>query len=169
MDGTAELPTGGEPPDEQHVAVADPPAPMPGSRRWYRRPRILLPAIAGVVVFVVAVLVLNATPRTFALHGSIDLKRIGVASDGTGGCKGVRGYDDMGEGTTVIVYDSTGQSVAVGALGQGTLTGLACRFPFDVENVPAGSGSYSVEVSHRGKLTFGADQAQNGPIAMTLG
>jgi len=84
------------------VAVADPPAPMPGSRRWYRRPRILLPAIAGVVVFVVAVLLLNATPRTFALHGSIDLKRIGV-------------------------------------------------------------------VSHRGKLTFGTDQAQNGPIAMTLG
>jgi hypothetical protein len=77
--------------------------------------------------------------------------------------------DDMGDGTTVIVYDSTGQSVAVGALGRGNLTGLACSFPFDVENVPAGSGSYSVEVSHRGKLTFSAGQAQSGPIAMTLG
>jgi len=142
-----------------------------GTRQWHGNPRVLWAAVAVLVVLVgvlgAALVVLGSKPGTFTLRGTFSLPRIHVASFGTNGCRGFRDESDISSGATVTVYDSTGQVVALGALGQGTLSGLACEFPFEVD-APSGSNSYTVEVARRGKLTFGAAEVENGPVALTL-
>lgn len=158
---------------ENSVNPAEPvvTAPADGAR-WYRKRGILLGVLGIPVALALAAtayLLLNAEPRSFVLHGAIDLKRVGVASDGAGGCRGFRAYNDIGPGTTVTVYDSTGDVVALGALEKGVLVDLACRFEFHVEHVPTGSPGYTVEVGHRGKLTYRAAEVRNSWVRLTLG
>ena len=44
-----------------------------------------------------------------------------------------------------------------------------CILDFEVTDVPVGHDFYSVEVSHRGKVTFPAEKIRGGPVALTLG
>jgi hypothetical protein len=72
-------------------------------------------------------------------------------------CIGKEGYDDIQGGAQVVVTDQTGSIIATGSLAPGTPVeaGAAylCQFAFTV-SVPNDRDFYSIEVSHRGKLTY---------------
>jgi len=81
------------------------------------------------------------------------------------------GYNDIVNGAQVVVYDAAGKILASGELYGGTITpGDAafgwCQFRFVVPGV-SGDGPYSIEVTHRGKIVFTKDQADN--LSLTIG
>lgn len=93
-------------------------------------------------------------------------------------CRGAGGYDDIGPGTQVVVKDDTDRTVATGSLvwkenkaltSSGPFIGV-CVFGFDLENVPD-APFYSIEVSHRGALTYSrADlESRQWFLELTLG
>lgn len=93
------------------------------------------------------------------------------------GCSGLNGYDDLGVGTAVTVYDQTGVIIGTDKLDPGKisesytdpatlqLTGL-CHFSFAVRGLPQ-RPFYQVEVSHRGKLTVQAGHLAD--VELTIG
>lgn len=96
------------------------------------------------------------------LNGDLTLFDINMVSDQVGGsCNGQGGFNDLREGASVVVKDSSGKIVATGVLGSGKRIGLngsttvssECRFPISVAGVPT-SDFYQVEVSHRGGQTY---------------
>jgi hypothetical protein len=145
-----------------------------------RRLRWVLPFVVAGAVFIVGVLViqqssLEAVPEaapetplsvrgTLALHGWMSFYQ----QDSN--CIGNNGYEDIRYGTPVTVYDGT-QIVAVGSLGLGQIAGTqlapSCDFAFSV-NVPRGADFYSVEISHRGRLNYPAEQL-NEAVQISLG
>jgi len=73
------------------------------------------------------------------------------------------------ERAQVVIRDNGGTDLALGSLEDGYTEneGWVCVFEFTDLDVPAGGGIYSVEVSHRGEISF----MEEGPgdVAMTLG
>lgn len=87
-------------------------------------------------------------------------------SDKPNSCWGYNGYEDIHEGTPVVVTDAAGTTVAIGKLGPGVPKGTAdkadsCTFSWEVLNVPVGSDFYGVEVSHRGRIQRPAAEITN--------
>lgn len=124
-----------------------------------------------------------ARPGTHLLTGTIELVgewpgSVAVLGRQAGDqCFGDGGYGDMFEGGAVTVRDATGQIIATGRLGMGTLAGPAvyqqdatCRLPFTVADVPD-ADFYSVEVTHRGELSYSrADmESQGWVLSLHLG
>lgn len=108
--------------------------------------------------------------KTFLVQGDLTLISADNQLTGSGGgCLGGGGYDDIVPGAQVVIRDSTGATVAVDQLEPGTKTDsyVTCVFPFEVQDVPSGKGPYSVEVSHRGEISFNEDDA--GDLHFTLG
>lgn len=121
----------------------------------------------------------------FDLQGHMTLIQTDSSAGGLGGgeprggslsCFGLGGYSDIAEGTAITVYDAAGQVIATGKLGPGSAVidpvegGFdKCRFGFAVAEVPANEDFYQIEVSHRGKVTFDAEEARAGTVALTLG
>jgi hypothetical protein len=93
-----------------------------------------------------------------------------------GPCSARDGYDDVREGTQVVVTDSTGTAVQLGRLQAGELLGkdggdifaAKCEFPFTVDAVPAGSAVYGLEVGTRGQQRYTEAELQS-PVTLTLG
>jgi hypothetical protein len=64
---------------------------------------------------------------------------------------------DIHSGTSVVIRDSAGKTVALGSLqagvyaplGSGSTVALNCTFPFSLTDVPAGDRFYSIEVANR--------------------
>jgi hypothetical protein len=84
-------------------------------------------------------------------------------------CEGDGGYSDIQAGTAVTISDAAGRVVAAGVLAGGRASSSAdCDFTFSVPDVPGGEDLYRLEVSHRGTLTYTADQLAAGPV-VTLG
>ncbi len=110
----------------------------------------------------------GSTP--FDLTGTFVLSD-GVVSDGTTGCKGSRGFDDIGMGTSVTVYDAAGAVIGSSALYISTHDKAAgtCTYQVAVEAVPGGHDFYQVEISHRGKIQLPAAEARAGSFAGSLG
>lgn len=112
-----------------------------------------------------------AKGKTFEISGNVTLTDSGNENFGGGQCAGGGGYDDMREGAQVVVTDSVGKTLAVGALGRGTHSGqyaqVVCVFPFVIADVPSGVGPYSVEIGHRGKISFTEIDASD--LELTLG
>jgi hypothetical protein len=109
-------------------------------------------------------------PDTFSASGYIDVdgRSAIMAATGTRGCVPESGYDDVTPGAQVTVTSPKGDVVAVGRLDTGDKHGaFTCRFPFTVEDIPIGSKLYSVEVSHRGALTYTQAEMEAG-LAFTL-
>jgi hypothetical protein len=114
-------------------------------------------------------------PKTTIITGALAPKgEFGNRAQSTT-CSGSDGYADITAGTQVVVYDPAGTTIATGALKAGTPGALEsdvlvtqCRFGFHVTGVPLVK-FYAVEVSHRGKVTFSADQVSAGDVALTLG
>lgn len=112
-------------------------------------------------------------PTTFTVTGVMDLTQIALNEDRKwpqkgDDCVGQDGYDDMQPGAEVLIRDADGTKIAFGALEAGEMASqTVCRFPFTVEGVPVGGSVYSVEVSHRGEISFKQEDAGN--LSLTLG
>ena len=125
------------------------------------------------------------TPSTHTLHGTISVTgdehyyRWSLGEP----CSGSGGFDDMAAGTQVVINDGSGSTIATGHLNEGTganpyidVGGTpdpeivdTCLFSFDVEGI-RDSDFYSVEVSHRGAMTYSkAEMESNGwTLALSL-
>lgn len=112
----------------------------------------------------------TASPKTFTLTGDFVLTS-GVVDDGTGGCEGTGGYDDITFGTSVTVYDAAGAVIATSslALSEFDEAGRSCSFDISVGEVPADKTFYQVEISHRGKIQLSAEEAKAGAFSGSLG
>jgi hypothetical protein len=129
-------------------------------------------ALVGVIWAITANVPAGAD--TFTLEGTFTLTD-GVGSVGDN-CRGTGGYDDIGSGTSVTVYDAAGTTIATGSLGSSEYESVGeggvldmCTFQVSVPDVPKGSRFYSVEISHRGRLQLTADEAQNAGFSGSLG
>ena len=134
----------------------------------------IVAAIVGTVVLLAAVIVAivvgqqQAGPGKFDVHGEMVLDSEGAYGLG-GVCTGVGGYEDMGSTAQVSIYDNAGTMLANSNLNMGEPDQFGnCVFSFLVKDVPvADTDLYSVEVSHRGKITFTKDEADD--LGLTLG
>lgn len=85
-------------------------------------------------------------------------------------CTGTGGYGDIAVGTDVVVRDGTGTIVGAGRLAWSPASAIgSCVFTFAVP--VKDTDFYSIEVSHRGDLTYSkADLAARGwAVAASLG
>lgn len=121
----------------------------------------------------------STAAATFNLSGTVTITDLGgYYNQGNypgAFCTGDSGYEDIREGAQVVVRDADGTQVAVGELGPGSMTGnprkdltAGCAFPLMVFGVPDGSSIYSIEVSHRGELSYKRAEL-DGPLDLTIG
>ncbi len=167
------------PASQQQVPWAAAAAPVPTPRHVQlgsRTVRRLLMAASSGIVLVLAMIVIAAiadlgAPSTRTVSGVMTV----VSGSGSlysgssyGACTLSGGYDDITAGTTVTVRDSSGTIAGVGALGSGTGSSYGCAFSFTVDDVPV-SDFYTVEVGHRGEVTFTDAAVRDGDLRLSLG
>ncbi len=91
--------------------------------------------------------------------------------DDAGDCNPTQqGYGDITKDAQVVIADSTGKVIALGAISAPATVNDAqsgCSFPFFVHDVPVGEKIYNVEVTHRGRVPIKAEDL--GQIELTLG
>jgi hypothetical protein len=80
------------------------------------------------------------------------------------------GLDDIAQGASVVLTDETGKILASGQLdpGYSTMTRFTCELSFDLGQVPLTAKQYSVEVSHRGKITYSASKLASAGYVFSL-
>jgi hypothetical protein len=155
--------------------------PTPHRGRRSRAPIVLL-ILGGLAVAIAGAgfLLYTARPKSVTITGTMALS--GEGFDQTGkSCTGKDGYDDIREGTNVVIHDAVGKVIATGALDAGTpmdfddMGGVLikpvpqhCSFAFSVPDVSA-EKFYGVEVGHRGTVTFTAAQVKSGGLRLSLG
>ncbi|MBX3070855.1 MAG: hypothetical protein KF883_10185 [Thermomicrobiales bacterium] len=104
---------------------------------------------------------------TFLLYGGpdgIDL----IYGPGKQTCIGEGGYADIHEGASVRVTNEAGVVIAVGSLGAGESPSLwQCQFAFEVSKVPQ-AAFYTIEVSHRGGLTYSWEELEHADWQVEL-
>lgn len=154
--------------------ITRPTAPRPPARGRPRWPLIVAVGVLAAVLGVVGTLAVqkltgpDGIGGTFTVHGSVEISSgAGLASAGQP-CdeSGNAGASDLAPGGQVAVYDAAGKLLAIGALGEGTLTGSGvCRMPFTVDGV-SGGGPFFVEVTHRGRIAF--TRAEAGDVQLSL-
>lgn len=84
----------------------------------------------------------------------------------TGPCHAITGFDDIADGTEVVVSDDSGHTLAIGHLGPGAFdSNGSCSFPFTLA-VPAGKKFYGVTVSHRGTVKFPEGQVAHADVSL---
>lgn len=114
----------------------------------------------------------STAPPTFTVTGGLDLKTTSVTADDLltagGSCAGKGGFDDISEGTQVVISDKSGTTLALGQLSNSSYDIADCHFDITVDSVPAGKSFYKVEVSHRGGIQFTESQLREG-ITLSLG
>lgn len=132
-----------------------------------KRIRVIATLLVGLTVGLVVYMLLD---RGFTATGTLTLS----SADGSGisggtSCSGTAGYDDIREGTQVVIRDETGTTVGVGQLEAARSLGTTtCVFSFTVNGVEAGADFYEVEVSRRGGITFSQEELEQG-VGLTLG
>ncbi|MGW7285594.1 hypothetical protein ACWGH4_08870 [Streptomyces sp. NPDC054847] len=171
-------PAPAEPAAEPAVPPMPTAAPAVGNPDRARTLRHVLGGAAAGAALVGAIWAITANvpagADAFTLEGTFTLTD-GVGSVGDN-CRGTGGYDDIGSGTSVTVYDAAGTTIATGSLGSSEYEMVAeggiletCTFQVSVPDVPKGSRFYSVEISHRGRIQLTADEAQNAGFSGSLG
>lgn len=134
--------------------------------------RVLLVAVIAVLI-ALGMLASNANSTT-TISGAMTVvsNTSGATYPSTGSsagtCTTYGGYDDIVEGVSVTIRDATGAIAGVGRLETGQGGSYGCVFPFTVDDVPA-SEFYTVEISHRGQVTFTADDVRNDGVKLSLG
>lgn len=126
---------------------------------------LLIAACGGGATGATATPTTPTEPETFVVSGTFTLKQI----DGTIGlsCTGYDGYSDIGQGAQIVVRDDEDTKIALGSLGTGTTIEGWCVFGFKIVDVPTSGTVYSVEISHRGQLSFSQSEAED--LDLTLG
>lgn len=138
-----------------------------------RRVWLVVGLVAGFLVLIgatVGVTALLVSGGGFDVKGELTLtdKDAGWYG-GAVACHGSGGYDDIRQGAQIVVSDAAGKTLAIGSLGQGTATGTTtCVFPVKVHVKSGGGDFYAVEVSHRGRVQYTADEIRQ-PLHLTLG
>ncbi|MFF0245027.1 hypothetical protein ACWEU6_37065 [Streptosporangium sandarakinum] len=119
-------------------------------------------------------------PTAITIGGSLSTPGGVLIDDGDGNstsqtCRTAGGYTDIKEGAQVVITDAASRTIALGALEagefempNGSWAARRCVFPFSLSNVPAGQKFYGIEVSHRGRLQYTAEQITNS-LQLTLG
>lgn len=138
--------------------------------RWSRIPAwIRVVIVVAVVVAVLAAIVgikSAMTKKTFNVQGYLQLNT-GVEVQGTT-CSGSGGFADIQPGAQVVIRDASDKSIAVTSLGGGyPQKDGSCRLLFMNPDTPEDGDVYSIEVSHRGAISFTKEQASE--VAITLG
>jgi hypothetical protein len=130
--------------------------------------------IMTVLVFIVAG-ACSSGSSSMTVKGSVALADSGSSMGGIpeaigNRCNGVRGFDDIAEGAAVKVTDDKNDLIATSKLTEGRETGASCTFSFAVD-VPTGRAFYQFEVSHRGTVSFSADdlKAKGNTISLSVG
>lgn len=140
-------------------------------------------ALAGIAVLLVAGAVgayalggEAAEPGSITVTGQLELTGSGIAfGDTTGECVGDGGYDDLHEGTQIVITDAAGKTIAVGALGEGKPDALAgtinpkpkyCAFQFEI-TAPGGHDFYGVAIGKRGSVQYAASTLAK-PLRLSL-
>ena len=94
------------------------------------------------------------------LHGTLTLTSSGGISRSGSNCSGTGGYSDLTAGGAVTVKNESGTVIATGSLDDGvsdaTYPTVVCHFSFTIASVPDAK-FYSIEVTHRGALTYSQD------------
>lgn len=117
---------------------------------------------------------------TLTVTGTLTLAQSGVAlvsrlNIGDACTSDSGGFSDITSGAQVRVTDEKNTLLATAALQDGKIvedhSGFHnCVFPFTVK-VPAGKAFYQFEVSHRGAISFSADdlKSKNNTVALSIG
>jgi hypothetical protein len=88
-----------------------------------------------------------------------------VAVDGTS-CA------DLTVGATVTITDSVGGVLGATKITSMTLDGLGgagtCDLKFAVPGIPAGKGSYTIEVAHRGAMKYDESKLRSGTLQLSV-
>lgn len=135
---------------------------------------IILLVVGGVILFLGKVFsgpppsVTPAAPTSFTFTGILQM-HISDTTAGVEYCSGKGGYDDIKEGALVTIYDETGKVIQTGTLPTGSSEDPHCNWHISIPNVPIDAKFYQVEISHRGKITVSAADAQAGNFGVTLG
>jgi hypothetical protein len=107
----------------------------------------------------------------FTVEGTLQLNTASITTAGLPpgfNCAGSGGYRDVGPGAPVTVSDEAGTLLAKSTLS-GSVGGPGwCALSFSVEDVPAGSKFYRVEVARRGDMSYTEGEAR-GRVGLTLG
>ena len=135
--------------------------------------RIVLGLLVVLVTSIVGVS--PAWADTHKITGTMTMEQGSFHGPTGAACSAGDGYEDISPGVTVKVRDSRDKVIGVGSLHDGRyvpagVTGFwYCAFPFAVK--VADSSTYSVEISHRGSLTYTKRQLEkNGwKVRLTLG
>lgn len=161
------------------------PYPTPAQQPAPRRPRTglwLLLGGAAAVIAAAITLTLVLLPGTFTATGSLVL--VGSTSEyssiydseeisygANGSCHGVGGYSDLAVGTGVTIHGASGQLLSIGSIvsSAGDSGTDICAFQFEVREIPAGEGPYTVEVSHRGEVAVTEDDLAGGKTELSIG
>lgn len=122
-------------------------------------------------------------PATLTVTGTVEVTGLslgaGLPAKG-GGCVADTGYSDI-PGAQVVVATDGGATLAVGSVqtptGVFTATNAnrndptdlsgRCAYSFEVEDVPAGKGYYSLAIGHRGSLKETEGELAQ-PLVLTL-
>jgi uncharacterized OB-fold protein len=161
-----------------HVGSAEPAVAIEATGTVRVSPKVL--AISSIVVVLAVLLTISvvkfagsvAGRPTHTIHGTMTLIDSGFGT--TTSCTGSdasSGYSDISAGAGVTVEDAGGKVIGASSLDPGTLQNtVECVFPFTVTKV-ADSAFYKVTVSHRGTLSYSADQMKsNGwKVEVSLG
>jgi hypothetical protein len=147
---------------------AGPDGPTSAAPRHWRRWLVvalaaaLLAAAATVTAAVVGIGPFSAP--TLAVEGMLSIEADRTPS---GNCQGQGQFADIHGGTSIVVRDAQGRSLATGALqpGRAGPFGTGCSFEFAI-TVPAGKGSYQFSIAQRVEAATFAEADMNKRIML---
>jgi hypothetical protein len=141
-----------------------------------------LVVIAGIIIVLVAAsggrdsgstprpAAVPSSPTTQHITGTLTLNDSDAFWSQGSSCSGSGGYSDLDIGGQVTLTDDTAKIIGATTLSAGTATSSSeCdfNFAFDQPIVPS-ARFYSVEVTHRGKITDSADELRVSGWAFSL-
>ncbi len=167
-------------------SVTDPSTPARAYRASKRPNRLVIVLIAlsvggiivaGALIAPKVLPVLADDPGKFDITGELAITGSGLKyGSHSGACQGDAGYADIHGGTSVVISDVKGVTVAMGQLSAegkperhpvSPIKPISCTFTFAVADVPEGSAFYGVTISKRGTQQFAREKLK-GPISLTL-
>jgi hypothetical protein len=164
--------------------------PLPAEPRPKRPSRLVIALLAlsvGGVVVAAALLLPNVFPglaSTPGGPGKFDITgELKVTGSGlkygvhSGDCQGDGGYSDLRGGTSVVITNASGATVAIGQLSKegkperhpvSPIKPVSCTFTFSVTGIPEGSEFYGVTIGKRGTEQYSRIQLGE-PVRLALG